>query len=82
MKFLPSFFDIMMHLLVHLPEEAKMAGPVQYRWMYPIERFLCTLKSFVHNKARPEGSIAEADIASECLTFCSRYLEGIDTIFN
>ena len=35
------------------------------------------LKSSMHNKARPEGSIAEACIADECLTFYSRYLEDI-----
>ncbi|KAK8986192.1 hypothetical protein V6N11_082467 [Hibiscus sabdariffa] len=38
--FPPSFFTIMVHLLVHLPEEAKVGGPVFYRWMYPIERYL------------------------------------------
>ncbi|BBN68203.1 hypothetical protein Prudu_329S000900 [Prunus dulcis] len=27
----------MMHVMVHLPEEALLAGPVNYRWMYPIE---------------------------------------------
>ena len=37
--FPPSFLDIMMHLPVHLANEAKIAGPVQYRWMYPIERY-------------------------------------------
>lgn len=36
--FIPSFFTIMVHLLVHLVEEAKFGGPVHYRWMYPIER--------------------------------------------
>ncbi|XP_057986602.1 uncharacterized protein LOC131171152 [Hevea brasiliensis] len=82
MIFPPSFFDIMVHLVVHLPGEAKIAGPVQYRWMYPIERYLHKLKLYVRNKAKPEGSIAEAYIADECLTFCSRYLVGIDTIFN
>ncbi|XP_075100759.1 uncharacterized protein LOC142176620 isoform X2 [Nicotiana tabacum] len=51
-------------------------GPVHYRWMYPIERYLGTLKSYVRNCACPEGSIAEAYIANECMTFCSRYLEG------
>jgi hypothetical protein len=39
--FPPSFFDVMVHLPVHLAEEAKLGGPVQYRWMYPIERFVC-----------------------------------------
>jgi hypothetical protein len=24
----------MQHLLVHLPWEAKVGGPVQFRWMY------------------------------------------------
>ena len=36
--FVPSFFDIMVHLTVHLGTEAKLAGLVQYRWMYPFER--------------------------------------------
>ncbi|KAL4388416.1 hypothetical protein GQ457_09G021810 [Hibiscus cannabinus] len=68
--FPPSFFTIMMHLLIHLANEAKIGGPVSYRWMYPVER------------AHPEGSIAEGYLSHECLTFCSRYLEGIETIFN
>jgi hypothetical protein len=36
--FLPSFFTIMVHLMVHLVEEVKLGGPVHYRWMYPLER--------------------------------------------
>lgn len=36
--FPPSFFDIMIHLPIHLAYEAQIAGPVHYRWMYPIER--------------------------------------------
>ena len=36
--FPPSFFDSMEHLPVHLPYEARIAGPVQFRWMYPFER--------------------------------------------
>jgi hypothetical protein len=50
--------------------------------MYPIERRLYTLKRYVRNRARPEGSIAEAYIAEECLTFCSKYMEGVETRFN
>ncbi|KAI9092529.1 hypothetical protein K1719_027657 [Acacia pycnantha] len=46
---------------VHLVHETKLAGPVQYRWMYPVERFLGKLKSYVRNKAWPEGSIAEGN---------------------
>ena len=36
--FPPAFFDIMIHLSIHLAWEAKVAGSVQYRWMYLIER--------------------------------------------
>ena len=40
-RFLPSaFFDVMVHLAVHLPQEAILGGQIQYRWMYPIERLL------------------------------------------
>ena len=59
MIFPPSFFDVMMHLPVHLAGEAMIAGSVQYKWMYPIERYLQTLKNYVHNLACPKGSIAE-----------------------
>lgn len=53
----PGFFDHMEHLLVHLSYEARVAGPVQYRWMYPFERYLYHLKKKVKNKARVESSI-------------------------
>jgi hypothetical protein len=80
--FPPAFFDVMVHLCVHLPDEALLRGPVQYGWMYPIERRLGTLKNFVRNRAKPEGSIAEAYMASDTLTFCSRYMMDISTRFN
>ncbi|CAN1792329.1 hypothetical protein LINPERHAP1_LOCUS19637, partial [Linum perenne] len=80
--FPPAFFDVMVHLPIHLADEAILGGPVQYRWMYPIERYLYELKSFVRNRTHPEGSIAEGYIASECMTLCSRYLSDITTRFN
>ncbi|XP_042980097.1 uncharacterized protein LOC122310279 [Carya illinoinensis] len=82
MIFPPSFFDVMVHLAIHLPREAILGGPVQYRWMYPFERYLGKFKRYVKNKARPEGSIAEAYIHIECLTFCSMYLQDVETKFN
>lgn len=46
-------------------------------------RYLGVLKSYVRNRSRPEGSIAEGYIAEECLTFCSMYLhERVDTRFS
>jgi hypothetical protein len=80
--FPPTFFDVMFHLAVHLLDEALLRGPVQYGWMYPIKKRLYTLKRYVRNRARPEGSIAEAYIADECLTFCFRYMDDVQTRFN
>uniref|UniRef100_A0A151UET9 DUF4218 domain-containing protein n=1 Tax=Cajanus cajan TaxID=3821 RepID=A0A151UET9_CAJCA len=76
------FFTVMVHLTVHLLEEAKLGGPMHYRYMYPVERELGHLKSFVRNKAQLEGSIAEGYLVEESLTFCSRYIEDIETRFN
>ena len=50
----PAFFDVMVHLAVHLLDEALLRGPVQYGWMYPTERRLGTFKGYVRNRARPE----------------------------
>lgn len=36
--FPPLLFTVMVHLTVHLIEEAKKGGPVAFRWMYPIKR--------------------------------------------
>lgn len=36
----------------------------------------------MRNTSRPEGSIAEAYLLEECLTFCSRYLDDVETKFN
>ncbi|KAL5573450.1 hypothetical protein UlMin_023047 [Ulmus minor] len=80
--FPPAFFDIMIHLVLHLPEEAILGGPVHMRWMYPFERYLKRLKDYVRNAAKPEGSIAEGYVVDEALTFCSRYFDDVETRFN
>ncbi|XP_050115699.1 uncharacterized protein LOC126593651 [Malus sylvestris] len=80
--FPPAFFTSMIHVMIHLPDEALLAGPVNCRWMYPIERYLSELKKSVRNKAKPEGSLVEAWVAYESLTFCAMYLEDVETAFN
>ena len=40
MLFLPSFFNIMTHLLVHLVKEIGILGPVFLHKMFPFERYL------------------------------------------
>lgn len=72
--FPPAFFDVMQHTLVHLVDELEVCGPVGGRWMYPCERYLGTLKSFVRSKAHPEASMANGYAAEEALGFCTEYL--------
>ncbi|XP_021814669.1 uncharacterized protein LOC110757382 [Prunus avium] len=82
MIFPPAFFTSMIHVMVHLLEEALLSGPVNYRWMYPIERLLGELKKSVRNRAKPEGSIIEAWVHYESLTFCGMYLKDVEMAFN
>ncbi|KAL2248401.1 UNVERIFIED_CONTAM: hypothetical protein Sindi_2692400 [Sesamum indicum] len=73
--FLPSLFESMEHLIVHLSYEARVGVPVQYRWIYPFERFLRDLKIKVKNKAHFEASIVEAYLVGEIGLFTSHYFE-------
>ncbi|XP_059669134.1 uncharacterized protein LOC132314273 [Cornus florida] len=73
--FPPSFFDIMVHLTIHLTREARICGPVQYRWMYSFERNMKVLKGYVKYRSKPEGCIAERYMAEECVQFCSEYMQ-------
>jgi len=36
--FPPGFFNVMQHLIIHLPYEARLGGPILARWCYPYER--------------------------------------------
>jgi hypothetical protein len=36
--FPPGFFNPMQHLIIHLPREARLGGPLQACWNYPFER--------------------------------------------
>ncbi|XP_074347167.1 uncharacterized protein LOC141686000 [Apium graveolens] len=72
--FPPSFFDVMIHLTVHLVRELRLCGPVFYRWMYPFERFNKVLKSYVRNRLYPEGCIAESYLGEESVEFCSEFV--------
>jgi hypothetical protein len=42
--FPPSFFDVMSHLPIYLVQQLDICMPVHTRWMYPMERFLKTMK--------------------------------------
>ena len=37
--FPPAFFTIMVHLMIHLPDQVLLTGPVHFTWMFPMERY-------------------------------------------
>ena len=78
--FPPSFFDIMTHLLLHLVEEIAILGPVFLHNMFPFERFMGVLKKYVHNRARPEGSISKGYETEEVIEFCVDFIPDLKTI--
>ena len=75
MIFPPSFFNIMMHLLVHLVKEIDILGPIFLHNMFSFERYFAILKKYVCNRAPPEGSIAKGYITEKVIEFCVDYVE-------
>lgn len=81
LKFLPSFFDVIVHLVVHLLYEAKLTRLVSSRWMYPIKRYLRTMKNVSKTKPSLEGCINEGYMVNEVVTFSFLYMWGNETKF-
>ncbi|KAI5074065.1 hypothetical protein GOP47_0012078, partial [Adiantum capillus-veneris] len=52
-------------------DEVEIAGTAHSRWMFFLERFMKTLKGYVRQKARPEGSMAEG-------WYIGEWLDGFD----
>ena len=78
--FLPSFFNIMMHLLVHLVKGISILGPVFLHNMFRFERFMGFSKKYVHNHAWPEGSIAKGYGTEEVIEFYVDFISYLDSI--
>ncbi|XP_076950165.1 uncharacterized protein LOC143623057 [Bidens hawaiensis] len=80
-KYLPrSFFDVMIHLTVHIAREVKLCGPVCFRWMYPSERCMKVIKGHIRNKNKPERCIVEQNVAEETIEFLSEFKKELNTI--
>jgi hypothetical protein len=75
-----GWFNAMQHLLVHLPWEARVRGPVLLRWMYSQERELKKLRVTVCNKARVESCTAEAFVCKEITNFSSKYFSHANNV--
>jgi hypothetical protein len=74
MYFPPTFFNIMVHLLVHIVEDIVQLGPTFLHNMMPFKRMNGVIKGYVRNRSRPDGSIAKGFLTEECISFCTNYL--------
>ena len=74
------FFNIMIHLNIHLVNEVTLSESVYLRWMYLFERNMKGLKAYVRNYNNPEGCITESYIAKEALEFCAEHVSNMRTI--
>jgi hypothetical protein len=73
MIFPPGFFTPMLHLIVHLANEALLGGPVQYRWQFCIEREFKYIRYKCGNKNKIEACIAEATLLHEMADATTMY---------
>jgi hypothetical protein len=75
MCFPPSFFDTQQHLMIHLVDQIHTLGPLYIHSMFPYERYLTVLKSYVRNRAKPEGSIMEGYTIKEVVECCADFVK-------
>jgi hypothetical protein len=75
MCFPSSFFDMQQHLMIHLVDQILTLGPLYLHSMFSYERYLVVLKSYVRNRAHPEGSIMEGYTKEEVVECCIDYVK-------
>jgi hypothetical protein len=75
MCFPPPFFDMQQHLMIHLMDQIHTLDPLYLHSMFPYEWYLAVLKSYVQNRAHPEGSIMEGYTTEEVIECCADYVK-------
>lgn len=73
--FPPGYWNVMQHLVMHLPRELYWCGTVHTRWMYGVERHLGHMKGLIRNRARPEGLIAQGYMFEEAIGFATEHFQ-------
>jgi hypothetical protein len=79
MCFPSSFFDIMVHLVVHLVPQIEALGPMYLHEMWTYECFMSILNGYVSTRPRPEPSMIEGYCTEEAIEsggpFCNNILK-------
>jgi hypothetical protein len=61
--------------MIHLVDQIHILGPLYLHDIFPYERYLTVLKSYVRNRAHPQGSIMEAYTTEEVVECCTDYIK-------
>jgi hypothetical protein len=75
MHFSPTYFDISMHLLVHLVDQIRALHPMYLHQMFPFERLMKVFRRYIRNRFRPEGGMVEGWSTEEAIELCKYYLD-------
>jgi hypothetical protein len=59
MRFPPPFFDIMVHLMVHLVPQIEALGLMYLHELWTYECFMSILSGYVSTRARLEASVID-----------------------
>ena len=77
-KYLPQvFFNAQENYLIHKVEEIELCRHVNSRSMWMVERSLKSLKDFVTQRARPEGSMVQGYMVYQSMVHISQYLPNL-----
>jgi hypothetical protein len=67
MCFPPAFFNIMVHLVVHLVPQIEALGPMYLNEMWTYEHFMSILNGYVSTRAHLEASMDEGYLIEEAI---------------
>jgi hypothetical protein len=71
----PLFFDMMEHYMIHIADQIFVLGPMYLHHMYAYEHYMSIMKSYVRNRAHPEGSMIEGYTTEEFLVCYNEYMK-------
>ena len=75
MHFPQTYFDISVHLLVHLVDQIRALGPIYLHQMFPFKRLMEVFRRYVRNRFRPEEGMVKGWSMEEAIEFCTYYLD-------
>ena len=75
MHFPLTYFDISLHLLIHLVDQIRALGPMYLHQMFPFKRLIKVFRSYVRNRFRPEGGMVEGWSTEQAIEFYTYYLD-------